>query len=103
MRGAKHRGAQAVYVWPGGFSYAFGKEISDFASAHGLPSIHPFREAALAGGAAYVAQILKGTPAGSLPIEQMSKYELLVNLKTAKALGLSMPPTLLARDDEVIE
>src|SRR5262249_31438208 len=90
MRGAKHRGAQAVYVWPNGFSFSFGKQLADVANAHGLPSIHWLREAVLAGGllayatdlrlqaergAAYVDKILRGTPAGSLPIELMSKYD----------------------------
>jgi putative tryptophan/tyrosine transport system substrate-binding protein len=54
-------------------------------------------------GAAYVDKILRGTQAGSLPVEQMSKYELLINVKTAKALGLTIPLTLLVRADEVIE
>jgi putative ABC transport system substrate-binding protein len=87
IRAAKDRGAQGIYVWTGGFSFSFGKRISDIANAHGLPSIHPFRESALAGGllayasdlkeiarhgAAYVDKILRGTQAGSLPVEQMS-------------------------------
>jgi putative ABC transport system substrate-binding protein len=112
MRGAKDRGAQAVYVWAGGFSYAFAKGNLRVANAVSLPSIHPFREGALAGGlvayapdlgAAYVDKILRGTQAGSLPVEQLSKYELLINLNTAKALGLTIPPTLLVRANEVIE
>ena len=115
---AKDQGTQALYVWPSGFTFSFAKQIADIANAHGLPSCHSFREGALAGGllayaadlreearrgAAYVDKILRGTPPGNLPVEQLSKYELLINLRTSKALGLTVPPNLLATADEVIE
>jgi ABC-type uncharacterized transport system substrate-binding protein len=118
IRNAKDQGTQALYVWPSGFTYSFAKQISDIANAYGLPSCHSFKEGAFAGGllayaadlkeqarrgAAYVDKILRGTPPGSLPVEQLSKYELLINLRTAKALGLTVPPNLLATADEVIE
>jgi putative tryptophan/tyrosine transport system substrate-binding protein len=118
IRNAKDQGTQALYIWPNGFNYSFAKQIADMANANRLPSIYPMRKGALAGGllaygtvlneggrrvAAYVDKILRGTPPGTLPVEQLSKYELLINLKTAKALGLDVPPSLLALADEVIE
>lgn len=115
---AKGRGVQAVYVWPSGFTFSFAKEISDVTTASGLPSMHFSKEGVLAGGllayaadlkelvrrgAAYVDKILNGTPPSDLPVEQTAKYELFVNRKTAKALGLTIPQSVLVAADEVIE
>jgi ABC-type uncharacterized transport system substrate-binding protein len=94
------------------------KRMMDFATRQRLPSVNAYREVVEAGGlisygpsyeemhrraAGYVDRILKGEKPASLPIEQPTKFTLLINLKTAKSLGLDVPPTLLARADEVIE
>jgi putative tryptophan/tyrosine transport system substrate-binding protein len=93
-------------------------EIAESAIKHRVPAIFGFREHAEVGGllvyaarisdlsrraAFFVDRILKGTKPANLPIEQPTKFDLILNLKTAKALGLEVPPTLLARADEVIE
>jgi ABC-type uncharacterized transport system substrate-binding protein len=92
--------------------------LARLALKHRLPGMFPFKENVEAGGlmsygadrdelyrraAHYVDKILKGVKPADLPVEQASKYQLVFNLKTAKALGLEIPPTLLARADEVIE
>jgi len=94
------------------------RRIIDFATKRRLPGVFSNRAFVEAGGllsyatslaatwrraAVFVDKILKGAKPGDLPIEQPTKFELVINLKTAKALGLTIPPSLLARADEVIE
>lgn len=117
FRTARSERAGAVAVLPGPYFDAHRRRLIDLAVRHRLPAIYEFRNYVDDGGlmsygpsindmfrriASYVDRILKGARPRDLPIEQASKFELVINLKTAKALGLTMPPSLLARADEVI-
>ena len=110
--------ADALFVGPSSENYAQRRLIVDFTTSNRLPSMHAFREAVEVGGlmsyganiadllhraAGYVDKILRGAKPGDLPVEQPTEFELVINLKTAKALGLTIPPSLLLRADQVIE
>jgi ABC-type uncharacterized transport system substrate-binding protein len=119
MRQAIAAGAQGAVVRGGPFFSAVQRRvIIDSAAEFRLPVIYERRDDATLGGlvsysadhlelyratAEYVTRILAGENAGELPVQQPTKFELVINLKTAKVLGLTIPPTLLARADEVIE
>jgi putative ABC transport system substrate-binding protein len=108
----------ALILAPDTFTITNANLIIALAARHGLPAIYAFRENANAGGlvsygpdaldavrrsASYIDRILKNEKPAELPVQGPTKYELVINLKTAKALGLTIPPSLLGRADEVIE
>ena len=108
----------ALFVTRNGLWYANAKILAEFGLKTRLPGTFPFRENVEAGGlmtyvadlpdlyrraAGYVDKILKGAKPGELPIEQPTKFELVINLKTAKTLGLTIPQSIVLRTDDVIE
>jgi len=110
--------ADGLIVMPDAVYMNFRVRIAHLAGKSRLPAMYGFRESVEAGGlmsyganlndlvrrsAGYVARILKGAKPADLPVEQPTKFELVINLKTAKVLGLTIPPSLLARADEVIQ
>ena len=112
------RPSSALLVTQGSGTVVHRKLIITLAAKHRLPAVYPGRHFVATGGlvsygpdrvdqyrqaAAYVDRILKGEKAADLPVQTPNKYELVINLKTAKALGLSVPPSLIARADDVIE
>jgi ABC-type uncharacterized transport system substrate-binding protein len=110
--------AQGLYISPDPLVFENLTRINTFALAARLPTMHVFREPVEAGGlicygpnwahmwsraADVVDKILRGAKPADIPVEQPTKFDFVINLMTAKALGITVPPTLLARADEVLE
>jgi putative ABC transport system substrate-binding protein len=110
--------AGGVVIGPDVFFNTRSEQLGALASRHGVAAIYQYRAFALAGGlmsysgdiaeshrlaGGYTGQILKGEKPADLPVQQATKVELIINLKTARTLGLTMPTALLVRADEVIE
>ncbi len=110
--------AGALSVLTSAILFTEHRRLVDLSAKHRLPTVYPWREGADSGGlmsygpnvadlyrrtAFYVDKILKGAKPGDLPVEQPTKFELVINLRTAKALGLTIPQSLLQRADQVIE
>ena len=110
--------ADAFLVVPSPLSTSYRSALAELALKHRLPAMYGHRDYVEAGGlmsygadiddlnrrtALYIDKILKGAKPADLPVEQPTKFELAVNARTAKALGLAMPPSLLVRADEMIE
>jgi putative ABC transport system substrate-binding protein len=116
--GATKDHANALLVFPDAIAFAHRTRILDLAAKHRLPAMCPYRGFVEAGGlmaygsslgdlfrraATYVDKILNGAKPGDLPVEQTARFELAINMKTAKALGLTIPQTILIRADRVIQ
>jgi putative tryptophan/tyrosine transport system substrate-binding protein len=110
--------ANALLVFPDGITMAQRRQTAEFAVKHRLPSVFGWREYVEAGGlmaygpnrletakqlSGYADRVLRGAKPADLPVEQPTKFELVINLRTAKALGLTIAPSLLLRADQVIE
>ena len=111
-------GADALFVGAGAFFNSRRNQLIGFAALHAIPGSYAFSGSVAAGGlvsyganqtdtyrraGVYVARILKGEKPGDLPVELPTKFKLAINLKTAKTLGLTISPALIARADEVIQ
>jgi putative ABC transport system substrate-binding protein len=110
--------AGALLIGPDNFIFSRNAQIAALALRHAVPALYQWREFAIAGGlmtygasqsevyhqvGVYTGRILKGEKPANLPVVQSTKIEMIVNLRTAKALDLTVPPSLLAIADEVIE
>jgi putative ABC transport system substrate-binding protein len=110
--------AGALTVLPSNLFFREHRRLVDLAARNRLPAVYPWKDFVDAGGlmsygasltdscrraATYVDKILKGAKPGDLPVEQPTKFELVINLKTAKALGLTIPPSVLGRADQIIQ
>jgi putative ABC transport system substrate-binding protein len=118
IAGFKPESGDSLVILPDAFTFSRRELIAQVIARYRLPAIYPFRDFTAVGGllsygvdidvqyrpaAAYVSRILNGEKPAELPVQAPTKFELIVNLRSAKALGLDVPPTLLARADEVIE